>query len=197
MLYYRNIKFLSFAVLAVLILTALPLGACSPKLTAPAAPSELSTNVTGATRVDLSWKDNSDDESGFLIHRAINSTFTSGLTSFTVGAGVTTYSDSSVVAATEYYYRVAASNTAGDSSFSNVVTVAIPAAIDAAAIYSASCASCHGANRQDGPRSAITAADLADWQVSDLISYLANHSASKNITAEQREALANWLKTTP
>ena len=185
------------AVVILLILLALPLVACTPKPTAPVAPSELSANVTSATEIDLSWIDNSDDESGFLIQRATDSAFTTGLTVFTVGVGVTIYSDSSIIADTTYYYRLAASNTAGDSAFSNVVTVTTPAAINAAAIYSDKCASCHGTDRQGGPRSSITMADLTDRELSDLISFLTNHSAGKNLTTEQRDALANWLKTTP
>ncbi|MNW19838.1 hypothetical protein D3C71_2199880 [compost metagenome] len=42
------------------------------------------------------------------------------------GAGTTTsngYTDTSVVSGTTYYYKVVASNTVGDSTASNVVTI--------------------------------------------------------------------------
>jgi hypothetical protein len=63
----------------------------------------------------LTWTDTSANETGFRIERATDPAFTAGLTTFTVGEGVTVYTDSSVALATDYYYRVAAINTVGDT----------------------------------------------------------------------------------
>jgi regulation of enolase protein 1 (concanavalin A-like superfamily) len=95
----------------------------------PAAPSSLSGNATSATTVALTWTDNSGNETGFKVERATNSTFTTGLTLLTTtAANSTSYTDSTAVASTTYYYRVRATNAYGDSGNSNTVPVTTPAA---------------------------------------------------------------------
>jgi hypothetical protein len=85
----------------------------------PIAPSGLSASAISQTRIDLSWTDNSSDETGFKIERSPNGT--SGWTQIdTVGAGVTSYSDNSLGCSTPYYYRVRAYSAYGDSGFSNI-----------------------------------------------------------------------------
>jgi len=87
----------------------------------------------------LTWKDNSANESGFTIQRATDSLFTANLASATVPANAVTYTDSTVVANTAYFYRVMASNTIGgvipgypsaaaNSAPTNTVTSGPPAA---------------------------------------------------------------------
>ncbi len=77
--------------------------------------------VSAQQSVVLTWNDNSDDESGFHIERSIVSTSFSFLAS--VSAGVTQYTDSSINNYTTYYYRIAAYNSYGNSSYSNTVVV--------------------------------------------------------------------------
>lgn len=103
----------------------------------PDAPSGLNaTGGAGPIRVDLSWADNSLNETSFIIQRATDAGFTLGLTIFTVPENSTGYSDTTVVQGQTYYYRVVASNTVGytatatgyptmrvDSSFSNTAVV--------------------------------------------------------------------------
>jgi predicted phage tail protein len=67
--------------------------------------------------VIISWTDRSNNEAGFQITRATNAAFTTGVTTFTVGANVTTYTDASVAPLTQYWYRVNAFNAAGNSGF--------------------------------------------------------------------------------
>jgi hypothetical protein len=97
----------------------------------PDAPSNLVALVSGQS-VILNWTDNSLNETGFNIQRAMNRDFTIGLTTFTVGQNVITYTDTTVVPGTIYYYRVQASNVVGStvpgyptmtvySAFANVV----------------------------------------------------------------------------
>jgi hypothetical protein len=57
----------------------------------PAAPTDLSATAVAGPAVDLAWTDTSFNETGFLIERAEDADFTIGLTSFTVGEGVTVY----------------------------------------------------------------------------------------------------------
>jgi FtsP/CotA-like multicopper oxidase with cupredoxin domain len=104
----------------------------------PRAPTDLKANfpTSGATRVDLTWVDNSTQEVQFTIQRATNSAFTSGVTMFNVvsptppnttsipPASPTTYTDSTVAKNTTYYYRVFANGqTAGDVTIANFPTM--------------------------------------------------------------------------
>jgi hypothetical protein len=78
--------------------------------------------------VNLSWTDNSGNETGFRIERSANGSAFAKIA--TVGANVTGYSDSGVAKSTTYSYRVSAFNSAGSSANSNAATVAlvVPAA---------------------------------------------------------------------
>jgi hypothetical protein len=78
------------------------------RLNTPAtnAPSNLTANAITSSRIDLTWQDNSDDETGFKIERKTGSGSYSQIA--TVGAGVTSYSSTSLSAGTTYYYRVRA-----------------------------------------------------------------------------------------
>ncbi|WP_040497720.1 fibronectin type III domain-containing protein, partial [Fulvivirga imtechensis] len=95
-------------------------------VTLPAAPSEL-TGTASATRVQLSWTDNADNESGFRIERqnsvAPLSTVTTASWIGATGADETTYIDATVSPSTTYIYKVYAYNAAGDSEYSNTITV--------------------------------------------------------------------------
>jgi len=89
--------------------------------TAPATPSALGANATGATTVALSWTDNASNETGFKIERKLGSGSYTQVG--TVGANAVSYNDSGLVASTAYTYRVRANNAAGDSAYSNEATV--------------------------------------------------------------------------
>jgi regulation of enolase protein 1 (concanavalin A-like superfamily) len=94
----------------------------------PAAPSGASATAISPSQINLSWVDNSDNETGFAVDRATNSAFTAGLTSFSVGAGVTAFASTGLAASTTYYYRVRATGTAGNSANSNTASASTPAA---------------------------------------------------------------------
>jgi hypothetical protein len=95
-------------------------------LAPPAAPSSLVAVAGSATRVALSWKNNSSNESGFTIERSTN-TGSSWTQIAQVGAGVTTYTDTTVSKNKSYSYRVRAYNASGYSAYSNVTAVTTPA----------------------------------------------------------------------
>jgi len=94
-------------------------------LTRPAAPTGLSASAINKRRVNLSWADNSASETGYRVERKINAGDPWATVS-TLGAGATSYSDTSVLETTTYTYRVLAFNSGGDSSPSNEVQVTTP-----------------------------------------------------------------------
>ncbi len=98
-------------------------------ITIPAAPSSLAAvAVSGSnTSIALSWEDNSGNETSFVLDRSTSSTFAS-ITSFTLTANTTNYTDTGLSASTTYYYRLRASNTAGASANSNTATFTTPTA---------------------------------------------------------------------
>jgi len=89
----------------------------------PAAPSNLSATAVSSTQINLSWQDNSSNESGFKIERK---TGASGVYAEinTAAANAMTYSDTSVSAGNQYYYRVRAYNADGNSAYSGEVSAA-------------------------------------------------------------------------
>jgi len=84
----------------------------------PAAPSDLDAVSVSATQIDLTWTDNSTTEDGFDIEVDEGSTGTFVYLD-SVGADVTSYSDTGLTEGEVYCYRVYAYNTYGNSSYSN------------------------------------------------------------------------------
>lgn len=85
----------------------------------PDTPTNLTANATATVTglsVGLTWADNSLNETGFTIQRAINDTFTEGLATIPVAENVTVYTDAISDINQTYYYRVFATNTVGDTT---------------------------------------------------------------------------------
>lgn len=104
--------------------------------TIPAAPTGVTATavtVSGVRVVNLAWTDPTplatatagaaNNEVGFKIQRATNNGFTQNLTNLNAPANSTTFTDSTVVAGTRYYYRISTYNAAGSSA--NSVTVSL------------------------------------------------------------------------
>lgn len=90
-------------------------GAGSP----PTAPSNLAAAAVSTTQINLTWDDNSSDEDEFKIEQSTIGGG-SGFTQIaTVGPGVESYSVTSLLPATTYYYRVRASNAFGNSAYTS------------------------------------------------------------------------------
>jgi hypothetical protein len=88
-------------------------------LTAPSA-LVATPSLSSTTQVTLTWTDNSSNETGFLVERGLSTTTFSQIGS--VGSSTTTYTDKTVSAGTTYYYRIRATNTGGNSTYSNTAT---------------------------------------------------------------------------
>jgi hypothetical protein len=96
---------------------------------APAAPSGLTATGLDGPQVGLSWTNNSNAVTGFLIDRATDADFAHDLMTFPAPSsppGTVTFVDTTVVAGTTYFYRVRAVNAAGSSANSNAARVDIP-----------------------------------------------------------------------
>ncbi|MCX7748899.1 MAG: fibronectin type III domain-containing protein [Clostridia bacterium] len=82
---------------------------------APRAPSDLVLVDFSSTRIDLSWRSNSNNIQGFKIERRGEGE--SFVEIAQVDGETTTYSDRTVQSKTRYYYRVRAFNRSGDSEY--------------------------------------------------------------------------------
>jgi hypothetical protein len=86
---------------------------------APLAPDSLVVSVLDSVSTILTWVDNSIDETGFVIERSVDGETFAWLA--TVDADVTAFTDIDTFdPALRYYYRVAATGTAGNSVYSDV-----------------------------------------------------------------------------
>ena len=86
--------------------------------TVPTAPTNLTATVASSTQINLSWTDNSNDETGFRIERSADGS-TGWSEIATTASNTTTYQNTGLTASTTYYYRVRAYNASGNSSYSN------------------------------------------------------------------------------
>ena len=84
----------------------------------PAAPSALNATVASTTQINLSWIDNSSNETEFKIERKTGAGGSYSQIA-TTAANATSYSNINLDSSTQYYYRVRATNSNGDSGYSN------------------------------------------------------------------------------
>jgi len=88
----------------------------------PAAPSNLTANAVSANQINLSWSDNSGNETGFKIERCQGNNCTNFAEIAQVGANVTSFPNTGLTRNTWYRYRVRAFNGSGDSGYSNIAS---------------------------------------------------------------------------
>lgn len=91
-----------------------------PVVTVPAAPSNLTANAVSTSQINLAWTDNANNETGFRVERSTDgANFTEIIT---VGANTTSFNNSGLAASTAYFYRVRATNSGGNSAYSNTAS---------------------------------------------------------------------------
>jgi VCBS repeat-containing protein len=84
----------------------------------PVAPSDLTAALTPPGNIGLAWADHSDNEAAFQIERSTDGGATfSPLTS--VGANITTFTDTLLLNSTQYCYRLRATSGGGSSEYTN------------------------------------------------------------------------------
>jgi galactose oxidase len=87
----------------------------------PAAPTNLTATAVSSSQINLSWTDNSNNETGFKVERSKNGLSFSQIRM--TNANVTTFSNNvGLTPSTTYYYRVRASNGGGNSDYSNIAS---------------------------------------------------------------------------
>jgi dipeptidyl aminopeptidase/acylaminoacyl peptidase len=89
---------------------------------APNAPSNLRVVTVGLNQITIAWKDNSSNESGFVIELCANKNCNNSTQIGQTGANVTTFTHTGLLANTQYIYRVKAIGLGGSSSYSNKLT---------------------------------------------------------------------------
>lgn len=84
----------------------------------PNTPQSLSAMPISNTQINLSWTDNSTNETGFEIERSTDGTNFSKIAE--LGAGITNYQNTGLSTLSRYWYRVRAKNPIGNSAYSNI-----------------------------------------------------------------------------
>ncbi|HEX6790179.1 MAG TPA: LamG-like jellyroll fold domain-containing protein [Candidatus Krumholzibacteria bacterium] len=96
--------------------------------TPPAAPDNLVATATTFHRIDLTWVDNSNNETAFEIERSLDGVVFSPLGSTT--PNTTVYADKTAQTMTTYWYQVRATNNSGPSGWSNTASTTTPPETD-------------------------------------------------------------------
>jgi Domain of unknown function (DUF1929)/Glyoxal oxidase N-terminus/Fibronectin type III domain len=86
----------------------------------PEGPTNLTAAAVSRSQINLAWTDNSNNETGFKVYRRKNGRSFRQIA--TVGANVSTYSDTGLHRSTTYTYRVRAYNGGGNSDYSNIAS---------------------------------------------------------------------------
>ncbi|MBN8460798.1 MAG: autotransporter-associated beta strand repeat-containing protein [Verrucomicrobia bacterium] len=88
---------------------------------APAVPSGLAANAASASSIQLTWTDNANDETGYIVERSLNSG--AGFSQVaSLAAGTVSHTDLGLSTGTAYFYRVRAINAIGSSASSAEAT---------------------------------------------------------------------------
>ncbi|RBL88014.1 fibronectin type III domain-containing protein [Chitinophaga flava] len=88
-----------------------------PSNNTPAAPTQIKAAAASYNKINLTWTDNSTNETGFEIYRSTSLGGPFNIIA-TTAAAQTAYTDSLLQPQTTYYYKVKAINKYGDSGFS-------------------------------------------------------------------------------
>lgn len=91
-------------------------------LNVPAAPTSLTATAASSTQINLAWTDNATNETSYIVERRSPAGTGSYSQITSLAAGSTTFSNTGLTASTQYEYRVAATNAAGNSAYSNAAS---------------------------------------------------------------------------
>src|SRR2546421_9229528 len=104
-----------------------PLG---PSFAVVGTPASLTGNAAAFNRIDLTWQENSRNETGFEVHRSATGSSGTFTLQATTPPSATTYSDFGLTGSTQYCYKVRAFRTTGHkntySEFTNTACATTP-----------------------------------------------------------------------
>jgi uncharacterized protein (TIGR02145 family) len=136
----------------------------------PVAPSNLTGTVASSTQINLSWTDNSSNETGFKIERKTGTENYAVIGTTT--ADITTFSNSGLSPNTTYKYRIYSNNAVGNSlTYSNelplttINTIIIPTLITTAASSISNTTAVSGGTISSDGGASITARGIV-WSTS-------------------------------
>lgn len=92
-------------------------------------PSGLTVNPVNTTRIDLSWTDNTGNETSYIVERCAGAGCSNFSATGGVSSGTTTYSDTTVCSASTYNYRVKALDEGLSNGLGGCWTRRVPLAI--------------------------------------------------------------------
>ena len=160
----------------------------------PAAPAGLTATIQAGPQIQLAWKDNAVNETGFVIERSTDGggTFTALVTIGAInGTGNAGFSDTAVSAGVTYVYRVAAVNAAGLSNYSNIATAILPAAPAAPINVTVTAV----ANKRRNAVATVQWMDNASDETGYVIEYATNATFTANLTTVTVAANSNSYTT--
>jgi len=145
----------------------------TPTVAIPTAPYGLSATAASRSQINLSWSDNSSNETGFIIERAVSGgSFVKIATTLT---NATSYQDiSSLSSGTTYQYRICAYNGGGNSAYSGTVSAtthsnkALNKTTSASSTYSSSYAASKGNDGDITTRWCASPTTIPQWWKVDL-----------------------------
>jgi hypothetical protein len=83
----------------------------------PALPTNITATAAAYNNINLTWKDNSNNETGFEVYRSTSLAGTYNIVG-TAAANTTAFSDTTLSPSTTYYYKLQAINKYGNSGLS-------------------------------------------------------------------------------
>ncbi|MBI4267984.1 MAG: PKD domain-containing protein, partial [Chloroflexi bacterium] len=111
-----------------------PSNVISVTVAAPNAPTDLAAFAMSATRVDLVWTDQSNNEASFRIERSLDGFATAPNATFPAVRNQRIFTDNTTSANNTYSYRVIAINAISESADSNVASVIVTSKLQAGPI---------------------------------------------------------------
>ncbi len=84
----------------------------------PTSPSNLAASTSSSSQIGLTWMDNASNETAYKVERATAADGPWTEIAGTLAASSSTYTATGLNASTTYFFRVRASNAAGDSAYS-------------------------------------------------------------------------------
>ena len=133
----------------------------------PGTPSSIQLNQLDS-HVQVTWQDNSDNESHFVIERRVDmQPWTWVANHFS-----NQWTDTAVEFDRVYQYRIKAVNSAGDSGIATSQALTVTFAEDSADFYAAQCGSCHGDNGEGV--ATFPPVNNPDYQLAELTAVIAN-----------------------